>query len=106
MKSTIVDPDGMVRCPKCGAMSFTSQRTIKGKIASGLLAPRRLKRNGCGTALKRGDPPKARIQERAEPVDEDWLPSGLRDRMENRRAGHGAGEAAAGHAAGEAAKSD
>jgi hypothetical protein len=94
MKSTVVDPDGTVCCPNCGATSFTSQRTIKGKIASGFLAPKRLKCNGCGTALKRGDPPNPGGRERAEPVDEDWLPSGLRDRMENRRAGGETGEAA------------
>jgi ribosomal protein S27E len=52
MKSTKVDPDGTVRCPKCGATSFVNKRSIKGKLAGGLLAPKRLKCNGCGTMLK------------------------------------------------------
>lgn len=55
MKSTQVTPDGDVVCPKCGAKSFTQKRSAKGKIMGGvLLAPKRLKCNGCGTMLKRG----------------------------------------------------
>lgn len=55
MKSTKVDPaTGAVRCPKCGAMSFQQKRSAKGKAMGGLLAPKRLKCDGCGTMLKRG----------------------------------------------------
>lgn len=55
MKSTVVDEtSGDVRCPKCGAKSFTSKRSAKGKMSMGLMAPKRLKCNGCGTMLKRG----------------------------------------------------
>lgn len=65
MKSTIVTGDGQVRCPECGAVnSFTSKRTGKAKWAAGvtlgvgaLAMPKRLKCNGCGTNLKRGEPP-------------------------------------------------
>ena len=54
MRSTKVDKaTGEVRCPKCRGNNFASQRSIKGKIAGGLLAPKRLKCNGCGTMLKR-----------------------------------------------------
>lgn len=60
MKSTIVDADGNVRCPVCGAAnSFTSKRTAKAKVLGGaavgvgaLAAPKRLRCNGCGTYLK------------------------------------------------------
>ena len=56
MKTTEVDEQGDVRCPKCGAKnSFTSKRTLKGKMAGSLLAPKRLKCNGCGTNLKYSD---------------------------------------------------
>jgi hypothetical protein len=55
MKSTYVD-DGDVVCPVCGARNnFTDRRSGKGKIAGGVLAPKRLRCNGCGTSLKRGD---------------------------------------------------
>lgn len=62
MKSTVVDSDGDVRCPVCGARnSFTSKRTGKAKLIGvatvgvGVVAmPKRLKCNGCGTNLKRG----------------------------------------------------
>ena len=65
MKSTYVDADGNVVCPVCGAKnSFVSKRTGKGKTigivtvgAGALLLPKRLKCNGCGTNLKRGDTP-------------------------------------------------
>ena len=60
MKSTIVDADGNVRCPVCGAAnSFTAKRTAKAKALGGvavgvgaLAAPKRLRCNGCGTYLK------------------------------------------------------
>lgn len=54
MKSTRVDADGTVRCPKCGASDFTDKRTVKGKLMGGLLAPKRLQCRGCGTSLKKG----------------------------------------------------
>ena len=54
MKSTKVDREtGDVRCPKCGANSFTQKRSVKGKVMMGVVAPKRLKCNGCGTMLKR-----------------------------------------------------
>lgn len=55
MKKTQVDPDsGDVRCPKCRAKSFTSKRSVKGKMMGAFLAPKRLKCLGCGTMLKTG----------------------------------------------------
>lgn len=61
MKRTVVDENGDVRCPKCGARnSFTVKRTGKAKWVAGmtmgvgaLAMPKRLKCNGCGTNLKR-----------------------------------------------------
>jgi hypothetical protein len=54
MKSTQVAPNGDVLCPKCGAKSFTQKRSVKGKVMGGfVLAPKRLKCNGCGKMLKR-----------------------------------------------------
>lgn len=54
MKSTKVI-DGKVTCPKCGAQgAFTAKRSVKGKVALGLIAPKRLKCSGCGTMLKAG----------------------------------------------------
>lgn len=59
MKSTIVTGDGQVKCPECGAVnSFTTKRTAKGKLLVGVAAPKRLKCNGCGANLKRGEPPR------------------------------------------------
>lgn len=60
MKSTVVDADGNVKCPVCGAVnSFTAKRTGKAKVAGvatigiGVVAmPKRLRCNGCGTNLK------------------------------------------------------
>ena len=52
MKKTQVDESGDVRCPKCGAKSFTPKRSVKGKMMGGLLAPKRLKCQGCGKMLK------------------------------------------------------
>lgn len=54
MKKTQVDEAGDVRCPKCGAKSFTSKRSGKGKMMGGLIAPKRLMCNGCGRYLKAG----------------------------------------------------
>lgn len=64
MKRTVIDENGDVRCPKCGARnSFTQKRSGKAKMMGatmgglGVLAmPKRLKCNGCGTNLKRGGP--------------------------------------------------
>lgn len=53
MKSTQVDAHGTVRCPKCGATSFSQKRSAKGKVMLAFLAPKRLKCNGCGEMLKR-----------------------------------------------------
>lgn len=60
MKSTQVDENGDVRCPKCGAKnSFALKRTGKAKLVGvatvgvGALAmPKRAKCLGCGTNLK------------------------------------------------------
>lgn len=60
MKTTKVDENGDVRCPKCGARNaFTSKRTGKAKLLGGLAvgvgalaAPKRLQCQGCGTYLK------------------------------------------------------
>jgi hypothetical protein len=58
MKSTYVDADGRVVCPVCGAKDqFVDRRSGKGKVAFGVLAPKRLRCSGCGTSLKRGDSP-------------------------------------------------
>jgi large subunit ribosomal protein L7/L12 len=60
MKSTVVDENGDVTCPRCGAKNnFTSKRSGKAKIGLGLmtgpgalLAPKRLQCQGCGKYLK------------------------------------------------------
>jgi large subunit ribosomal protein L7/L12 len=62
MKSTVIDADGNVTCPNCGAKNnFTSKRSGKAKgwgIATiGVFAvamPKRLQCQGCGTYLKTG----------------------------------------------------
>lgn len=54
MKKTQVDESGDVRCPKCSAKSFSAKRSVKGKMMGGVLAPKRLKCQGCGTMLKTG----------------------------------------------------
>lgn len=57
MKSTLTDTEGTVRCPRCGATSFSPQHTKKAKIAFGfasLLAAPKLRCNGCGEYLKPG----------------------------------------------------
>lgn len=62
MKTTVVDENGDVRCPKCGARnSFTTKRSGKAKLVGvatvgvgALVMPKRLKCNGCGIMLKRG----------------------------------------------------
>lgn len=61
MRSTVVDEEGNVKCPSCGATnSFTAKRTGKAKMAGAaaggvgiLVMPKRLKCNGCGANLKR-----------------------------------------------------
>ena len=60
MKSTRVDENGDVRCPKCGAKnSFSVKRTGRAKVLGGLAvgvgalaAPKRLQCQGCGSYLK------------------------------------------------------
>lgn len=51
MMRTVVDEDGTVRCPMCRATSFTSKRTATGVVALGVVAPKRLRCNGCGRNL-------------------------------------------------------
>ena len=64
MKSTYVDRDGIVRCPKCHAdmASAVSKRTGVAKVGGFatlgvgvVLMPKRLKCSGCGENLKRGN---------------------------------------------------
>lgn len=65
MERTIIDENGDVQCPKCGARdAFTSKRTAKGKMAAGLAAPKRLQCQGCGTYLKPGSPGKTTARRR------------------------------------------
>lgn len=53
MKKVVVDEEGDVRCPKCGAKNFVGKRTIKGAIVGGFVfAPKRAKCLGCGKTLK------------------------------------------------------
>lgn len=62
MKKTVVDAEGNVVCPKCGAKnSFHMKRTGKAKIigvatvgVGALAMPKRAKCMGCGTNLKMG----------------------------------------------------
>lgn len=42
-------------CPRCGGMQFTAKRSVKGKLAAGVLAPKtQVKCNSCGLMFKRG----------------------------------------------------
>jgi ribosomal protein S27E len=90
MKSTLVDESGNVRCPNCGAInSFTPQRTKKVKATFGpasLVAAPKLRCNGCGTYLKPGGGAVETAAPRHEELPDDWLPSGLRERMSQRAA--------------------
>lgn len=45
---------GAVVCPKCGASvaGAPQKRSVKGKLAFGLMAPKRVKCLGCGALLK------------------------------------------------------
>lgn len=83
MRSTIVGPDGSVRCPACGGTQFSDKRTVKGKIAAGVLAPKRLKCRGCGANLKKagGD------REVAVPAQRSPLVSGPRPKRDSFRRG-------------------
>ncbi len=90
MKTTQVDEEGNVRCPRCGSKSFTSKRTGVGKLIGiatvgvGVLAvPKRLHCNGCGANLMTGSGTQ-------EPFQGPWTkdnphPTSIRARM-NRRA--------------------
>lgn len=72
MQTTRVDADGTVRCPNCGATSFRSQRSTKAKVgliptlgAAALVAPKRLKCNGCGTYLRASEGTASKLDNRA-----------------------------------------
>ena len=97
MKSTIVDSEGNVRCPVCGANDFSDKRTGRATMAGlpfgalGIAAmPKRLKCRGCGENLKRGGKPseRARIEtpkrtvkvEETEPYRENRKAADLPDR--------------------------
>jgi hypothetical protein len=42
-------------CPKCGGTQFTAKRSMKGKVAIGVFAPKtQVKCVACGTMFKRG----------------------------------------------------
>jgi hypothetical protein len=93
VKSTVIDENGDVRCPVCGARnSFTVKRTGKAKWVGGLAAggvgallmPKRIKCNGCGANLKRegaiyqSQTPASAVQESA--VQPPATPRGAADR--------------------------
>lgn len=43
------------RCPRCGGTAFKAKRSVKGKVAGGLLAPKtQVKCTTCGLMFKRG----------------------------------------------------
>lgn len=76
MKSTIVDSQGNVHCPKCGSTQFTSKRTGKAKwggvitLGVGVAAmPKRLKCQGCGENLKTGSGKVAEEWEKVKTTD-------------------------------------
>lgn len=47
-----VSEDGA--CPKCGGTSFTAKRSVKGKVAAGVVAPKtQVKCVTCGAMFKR-----------------------------------------------------
>lgn len=52
MKRLARDDQGTMRCRNCGATGFVQKRSLKGKVALGLLAPKRMKCLGCGTLAK------------------------------------------------------
>ena len=53
VRNPVVDQDGDVRCPKCGARNaFSVKRSGKGKLMGAMLAPKRLQCQGCGAYLK------------------------------------------------------
>ena len=46
---------GVLTCPRCGGTQFTAKRSMAGKLAVGVLAPKsRVKCVACGTMFKRG----------------------------------------------------
>ena len=46
---------GTGQCPVCGSTAIKAKRSLKGKVAAGLLAPKtRVKCQGCGTTYLRG----------------------------------------------------
>lgn len=53
--SKVGQTDNGLRCPKCGGASFKAKRSLKGKVAAGVLAPKsRVKCETCGKVFKRG----------------------------------------------------
>lgn len=52
-KFTSVSKSGA--CPRCGGTNFKAKRSVKGKVAAGLLAPKtQVKCTSCGLMFKRG----------------------------------------------------
>lgn len=48
-------PGGVLACPKCGGTGFKAKRSVAGKVAIGLLAPKtQVRCTTCGTTYKRG----------------------------------------------------
>jgi ribosomal protein S27E len=79
MKSTTVNTQtGAVTCPKCGSSQFTEKRSAKGKLAGGLMAPKRLKCQGCGEMLKRSGGQRVTAPQQLPPAG--WYPQGGRRR--------------------------
>lgn len=56
MRKARIDQAGAIRCPRCGGTSFTRQRTLKGKVGFGLLAPKHTRCVACGTYMRQGMP--------------------------------------------------
>jgi hypothetical protein len=54
MRRVKPNSDGTVRCWRCGSTAFTSQRTMKGCLAFGLLARQQMKCMGCGAFSRPG----------------------------------------------------
>lgn len=48
MRRVRVDGDGELRCWHCGGRSFRDRRTLKGAVAFGFLASKKLKCHVCG----------------------------------------------------------
>jgi hypothetical protein len=47
--------EGGLACPRCGGTQFKAKRSVKGKVAAGLLAPKsQVRCVTCGAVFKRG----------------------------------------------------